>query len=429
MKDLANERAAAVSELARFNFQPVNAEAILPDGGRSWDVIEAEIAQCDVFVLILGESYGWIPTSGPHGVEGLGVTELEYLEACRRGIPILPFCKRLGYDAVRDTSDAKLRDRFRKDVESWDEGHFRTDFDLALDLAPKVGRAVVDLLTAKWRELESRRSVQRRSARTSGARALTLPPSLVRVVADRSALLFAGAGMSMQAGLPSAYAFAEHILAKISELDPSYVRGAHAGNFNDLATDFALLAGSAGLRDAVAELMGVEALVGPSSAQRTAVSAFDMIVTTNYDTLLERADEVSRLTVVAEEFLAPLPRTALVKLHGTMNDPKSLVVTSEDLLSHGNRRQHVIEAVRTQVLSRSVVVVGSSLRDPTTEALFTGRSGAPPGWVVAPHFSEVDRLRLQGWDLQPVTATAESFFTALAHDLRIRSMTGSVDES
>jgi hypothetical protein len=50
MKDLANERAAVVDELRRLNFEPVNAECVLPTGKGSWEVIEDEIATCDVFV-------------------------------------------------------------------------------------------------------------------------------------------------------------------------------------------------------------------------------------------------------------------------------------------------------------------------------------------------------------------------------------------
>lgn len=420
MKDLANERAAVVQELTRLNFQPVNAESILPTGGGSWNVIEAEIAECDVFVLILGETYGWVPNRGPYTDVGRAVTELEYLEARRLRLPVLPFCKRLGYDTERDSDDATSRDRFRRDVEAWDQGHFRTEFDLSVDLAPKVGRAISGLLTAKLRELETLRPA--RGTHRAPAMPLprpVLPDALVRCVADRSALLFAGAGMSMQAGLPSAYAFTEYLLAKINEIDPEYIRGAHAGDFNDVATDLARLVGPDGLREAVAELMGVEAVVGPSSTQRTAVEAFDMVVTTNYDTLLERADETSRLTVVADESSDDLPRKALIKLHGTMDDPAGLVVTSDDLRAHGNRRRRVIESVRAEIATRPVVVVGSSLRDPTTEELFAERSGAPTGWVVAPRFSQVDRLRLRAWALVPVEATAEEFFAALAQKLGI----------
>ena len=77
-----------------------------------------------------------------------------------------------------------------------------------------------------------------------------------------------------------------------------------------------------------------------------------MLVTTNYDTLLEQADRGSRLQVVADEIESDLPARALVKLHGTLGDPQGLVLTAEDLLAHGNRRRRVIEAVRRRILTR-----------------------------------------------------------------------------
>lgn len=354
MKDLVNERDAVVTELRRLNFEPVHAEAVLPTGAGSWEVIEDEIA----------------------GMR------------CVRAGP----CQ------------------------------FRTDFDLARDLADKVGQAITLLLAAKFRELVDRRGA-RSAAPPAPAFATSLPIDLIDAVARRSALLFAGAGMSLQAGLPSAYAFTEHLLSKIRDVDPTYGRAAHGGDFNDVATDLNRLVGTHGLRVAVDQLMGVEAVVGSSASQRTAVRAFDLVLTTNYDTLLERADENSRLVVVSEEIQHDLPRAALVKLHGTMGNPESLVVTKEDLRAHGDRRRRLIAAIKHELSTRPVVVVGSSLRDPTTEELFAARTDAPLGWAVAPTFSEVDRLRLAEWNLLPIVATAETFFSSLAQKLDIDAAT------
>ena len=62
--ELENERAAVVQRLRLFNFEPVNAEGWLPDGGGIWATIERQIRESDLFVLILGERYGWIPKAG-----------------------------------------------------------------------------------------------------------------------------------------------------------------------------------------------------------------------------------------------------------------------------------------------------------------------------------------------------------------------------
>ncbi|WP_340537878.1 DUF4062 domain-containing protein [Nocardioides sp. GXZ039] len=439
MKDLANERAAVVQELLRLNYEPVNAEGILPTGGGSWAVIADELKDCDIVVLVLGESYGWVPTSGPYADSDQSVTEIEYREAIRLELPVLPFFKRLGYDAPRDTDQAKRRDAFRRQVAAWDTGHFRAEFELALDLAPLVGQSIGRLLAATWREMVELRPAAAPASSSDPAVADTghhvpvpkpatisgapLPDDLVQAVADRSAVLFAGAGMSLQAGLPSAYALTQYLLGKINEVDPLYQRGAHGGDFNDVASDLARLIGSIGLSQAVADMMGSEALIEPSIAQQLAVEAFDLVVTTNWDTLLERADRLNRLIVVADE-TAAVPGSALVKLHGTIDQPTGLVVTAEDLDAHDRRRRHVIEAVRQQMSTRPVIVVGSSLRDPTTIRLFTDRAQAPTGWFVAPLISEVDSIRVRALNLEPLVGTAESFFAALALALGSGPMPG-----
>jgi hypothetical protein len=54
-----NERDAVCRKLEEFNFEPVTAENLLPDGTGSWERIPEELLDSDVVVLLLGESYGW----------------------------------------------------------------------------------------------------------------------------------------------------------------------------------------------------------------------------------------------------------------------------------------------------------------------------------------------------------------------------------
>jgi len=147
MQDLANERDEVRRRLIEFNFEPVNAEGLLPTGQGSWDRIAGEIVSSDLFVVILGDTYGWIPPSGPMHNLGKSVTELEFLEANARGLPVFVFSKRLSAHMDATSEDSRRREAFRSEVESWDGGYFRTDFELASELANKVGRALVAFLS------------------------------------------------------------------------------------------------------------------------------------------------------------------------------------------------------------------------------------------------------------------------------------------
>lgn len=415
MNDLINERMAVVDKLKEFNFEPVNAEGILPTGQDSWDRIAGEIASCHVFALILGDRYGWIPQSGPHAEDGLSVTELEYREARRLGMPILPFFKTLTYGADSATEDAQKRDRFRQEVAQWDGGTFRAEFRLARDLGHLVAKSVIGLISDNFIS----RTVAPREA-PSGSNdsgpisRLALPDRLVQAVLDRSAVLFAGAGMSLQSGLPSAAAFTEALMERIRTVDPDYKQPIQGSAFHSVASDVETILGAAALHDAVRALIAVQDTTVPSTIQTTAVRAFDLIVTTNYDTLLEAADQDSRLMVVGRDLRqGALEGAALVKLHGSFDDPSWLVATESDLIQFNDRRANLLESVRRQLRTRPLIVVGSSLRDPSIVSLFNDCRPEINGWIVAPLIGAVDQRRAASWGLEPVQASASDFFASI----------------
>jgi hypothetical protein len=91
MRDLENERIAVVRKLTEFNFTPVNAEAMFPSGADYWTVVSTELESCDVFLLIMGSSYGLVPDSGPMSNLGKSVTELEYDKALKLGFQFSRF--------------------------------------------------------------------------------------------------------------------------------------------------------------------------------------------------------------------------------------------------------------------------------------------------------------------------------------------------
>lgn len=423
MEDLANERDAVVQMLRALNLEPVNAEGLLPTGGTSWQVISDELKTCDLFLLLLGERYGWIPSTGPHAGSGKSVTELEYESAVGLDIPVLAFVKTLKYGADDRSEDARRRDQFRHRVEDWAEGHFRREFRLASDLTETVKHSVISLLATEY---QRQRIIAKRQpsdginvppspdSAVPSPTSLRLPGELVRAVVERSAVLFAGAGLSLQAGLPSAFAFAEGLVQRLAALDPDYLMPIGGNTFNAIASDFELLLGRPALEKALQELIGVQDVAAPVQAHDAATRLFDLVVTTNYDNLFERSASAERLTLIADEIQAEaLPQHALVKLHGSLDDPADIVLTDAQLARFPVSRARLLNAIADQLRSRPVVVIGSSLRDPSIIELFERCIPDMGGWIVAPVFSQVDRMRAQRWGLTPIAATAEEFFAAL----------------
>jgi hypothetical protein len=429
MKDLANERDAVCRLLKSYNFEPVNAENLGPTGQSSWDRIQSEIESSNLMVLLLGERYGWIPDSGPKVELKLSVTELEAEEAKGLGIPVLPFLKELSYDADRTSDDAKKRDAFREKVQKWDGGQFRQEFKLASDLAEKVGQAVIALLSDEYHDSLMRERSQR--AAQSAERLTALAPVLsrkrtplasriVEAVYQQHAVLFAGSGVSLAAGLPSTTVISGRLAQLILEYEPDYSLSAAASAFAAIATDLQTLRNRSYVVETIRNLMQPPQNPGPTLAHENAVRLFPQIITTNFDRLFERAAQgqnLKKADVSNEIDATALPEQAIVKLHGSYDLPDSLVVTERDLAMLDRERPRLWNAVLQVLREKTVVVVGASLRDPSIVRLFTEASDRMTGYFICPHVPHSTTARLREWSLDCIEAQSDDFFESLSDEV------------
>lgn len=420
MRDLRNERAAVVRRLRELGFEPVNAEGLLPSSSDSWTQLAAELADSDLFVLLLGESYGWIPERGPKAELDQSVTELELRHAQALDLRVFVFEQNLPSDAPSQTKDARRRNAFRAEVAAWDGGYFKATFDLDTDLAAKVGEALVRFLMDRYTREQVRARGDRRAAGAASAPPLlrSVPSGLADAVQDREAVLFLGAGVSRQAELPTAAAFMEAMKAEIRVVEPAYSPVGHAAGFNALATDTAHLLGVERLRDLARRLVDPEGQARPTTAHSVAVRRFATIVTTNYDLLLERAGWPESGRVLTRHGTWSDGDRVCVKLHGSIDDPESLVLTERELARLDLDRPEIWRKLTAVLAKRPLVVVGSSLRDPSIVRLLE-ESGprAAGGWAVLYEPSRAEETRLRNWGLDSVHADADSFFTALDRQL------------
>lgn len=426
MKDMRNERSAVVERLNAFNFEPINAEGWNPDGKQSWTRIQSEIESSDIFILILGSSYGWIPEKGPKGGLGLSVTHLELKHAQTLDIPILPFLKRLDYDTDRTSDDAMNRDAFRREIQDWNGGYFTTEFDLANDLAGSVGQSLIDLLMDEFQKI---RVKNRSISATKSAIALTqelpiseihsldlLPAKLVNAVRSRQVVLFAGSGISLAAGLPSASAIAQSLFSLVHESDPKYAVNPTGAAFAGIATDLAVSRGHQYLAGAINKIFDSPQGVEPTIAHLKSVELFDHIITTNYDALFELAAARLQLelSVVADEMENSLPDRAIIKLHGSVNAPDSLLLTERDVFMFDLTRHRLWSAVLAELRTKMVIVIGASLRDPSIIRLFSEAGESVHGYFVVPDLFVSTPERVGMWNLQCIQTDADTFMKKLS---------------
>ncbi|MGF6655362.1 hypothetical protein OKW34_005952 [Paraburkholderia youngii] len=421
MKDLANERDAVCRTLVGFGMEAVNAEGWLPEGTGSWTRIQEELSTSDLFILILGDSYGWRPPSGPQAELGLSVTELEYREATRQSIPVLPFVKPLPYGADSMSPDANARDAFRAAVAAWDGGQSVTRFELASDLANSVSKALIGVLTRGFlraRVIERVANKPVRQWATQGPGNIdpsaALPVGLVRDVRQGKAVLLAGAGMSIVAGMPTALAFAEYLKEAIREIEPSYPDQGHS--FASIAADYEALAGREQLVAKIRDMLHPPQGLRATQAHRAAVRTFRQILTTNWDSLFESAlnAEEDNRPVIANPAESLPGEGCLVKLHGTLGDLPTLLLTESDISRMDQSRGTMWRQAADLMQDCTIVVVGTSLRDPSMIRLFEEASPALRGYFVAPSIDLATRARLARWNLSCIESTADDFFAMLS---------------
>lgn len=434
MKDLLNERHEVVARVSGFNFAPVNAEGWLPQGTRVWERIEKEIESCHLFVLILGDSYGWIPPAGPGADAGLSVTHMEARKARELGLPILPFLKQLDYDSPRDTEDARRRDAFRAEVSDWASGGVVAEFTLATELASKVGAALVGVLSEGYLAAEVRRRAETAriaeievEAEKAEAAPPVIPPRLVKQVVERDAVLVAGAGISLTAGYPSARAITEAVSAQLRQQLKDPDLNLTGMPFQEIASNLEVAFGRPFLLDIFLRAMSGPQGIKPTEAHLLSVRLFRQIITTNFDTLFEDACDAQGIAyTVVEDYpdLDGLPNNVCIfKLSGSLNRPESLLITEQDVWDAFGNNPPLWRRVVGAVVRSPAVVVGSSLRDTAVKMMLSEVKDSLRGFIVSPDMDPLARLKYDSLNLSPIQTTADAFFRALSDSVERQQQT------
>lgn len=119
-----------------------------------------------------------------------------------------------------------------------------------------------------------------------------------------------------------------------------------------------------------------------------------LLFTTNYDELIEQAYLAAglplRVTVSEPEFRArraERPTRHLVKLHGSIDRPETIVLTRSDYAAARAERQEMLSFLRSEMTEATFLFVGFSLSDPNFNMLhddirLTYGINTPPSYTV-----------------------------------------------
>jgi len=263
--------------------------------------------------------------------------------------------------------------------------------------------------------------------------------ALAAAVRDRSAILFAGAGLSMSVGLPSWRSLIEHMCRELG-LDLGALNG--EVGYHTLAEYYRLQKGSIGpLRSWMDRSWSVsEARVRDSRLHQLIVGLdFPIIYTTNYDANLEVAYRLSGRDFVKIAGARDIAHargdvTQIVKFHGDFEDDASLVIAETDYFNRLNFASPLDVKFRADALGRTILFVGYSMSDLNIRLLLhrlweTWRASGqekdrPRSFVFMPQPNPVQEAVLGQWGITALAGDREDpqealveFLTALAREV------------
>jgi|GEM_PF-6715517 len=137
-KDLHEHRRVAINTLDRLGYSTRAMESYFASDERPLDLCLADVARCDLYIGIFARRYGTIPAEG--NPEHRSITECEFREAVRLGIPCLLFLSDESDRWPVDGADDHLQiSRLRDELAAgWTCAYFDTPERLGLEISVAV---------------------------------------------------------------------------------------------------------------------------------------------------------------------------------------------------------------------------------------------------------------------------------------------------
>lgn len=194
---------------------------------------------------------------------------------------------------------------------------------------------------------------------------------------DGQAVLFVGAGFSKNAQLknggklpPDWNELGDLFFEKARHRKPNSKDRAYA-NVLRLAEEVKCVYDKKGLSDLIIESINDDYLEPSDLYLQLLKYPWSDVFTTNYDTLLERAaDQLHEqgfrtyTTIVEDEEIGSSSSPFLMKLHGDIKRPESIIITEEDYRTYPSSHQAMIGYIQQAIMMKTLVLIGFSGNDP-----------------------------------------------------------------
>jgi len=195
--------------------------------------------------------------------------------------------------------------------------------------------------------------------------------ALCELIRHEKVILWVGSGFSSYAGYPTGSQLPAILLAALGEL-PSDAPDPRSASLKEVA-DYYVAAKD---RDSLIYLLKEHYCKTPLRfdvhESLALINRVKYIITTNYDPLFEHAYG-DRIVKIAHDDELPSStdypeKTVLLKIHGDLSDPNSVVITSDDY-DKFDKDSIIWGKIRSLLAEYSVVFIGYSISDPNVEEM------------------------------------------------------------
>lgn len=196
---------------------------------------------------------------------------------------------------------------------------------------------------------------------------MEIPIALVNDTKRGDCIVVAGAGLSAGAGMPLASDIREilgnEIEKNISDYDYKFL------SFPSVARAYEMVFDRAHLCQILEKsLQSIEKEISVSEVHRILIENFKTIVTTNWDNLFEKAADqlgVPYCVVTRDKEIAFITgeKKIIIKMHGSMCQPDTLVVTTSDYDNYDMTHPGIIAFLKSLFSRKTILFIGYSLRD------------------------------------------------------------------
>ena len=200
-----------------------------------------------------------------------------------------------------------------------------------------------------------------------------LPAELIEACASGSCILFAGSGVSAQAGFPTWREALFRLIERasnqeMSDIKPEVMSAFNAGKFSDVANLISRRLSREKLQVAAKELYGNSPDKLPPFFNSLRAIPFAGVISTNWDSLPEltfRNRNPLLILSSRSELIDQLVREErffIIKLYGDPNQPETFRFTSKEYSEDVNENDTYLKFLTSLFLSKTVLFVGASLR-------------------------------------------------------------------